>query len=216
MTKENKLCINCLKPRHFWSQCLSAYRCSVCQQLHHTLLHRPSNSDTRTKANSTNKLTISRMGNTRLFTCLTSWHQSKPEAGFLITCQDKVTGPNGYVMRARMAHGASHSMVSFHVANSNNAVKLLGRHWRVEAGVLPRVTTKLPTSPVPFSAKLQLADQRFGVSDSVNILLHVGANIFSWVMLHGWRRGPPGSSTALRTNFTWVLMGIVNSEHHNK
>ena len=37
--KENKFCINCLKPGHFVKQCKSLHRCRKCQKLHHTLLH---------------------------------------------------------------------------------------------------------------------------------------------------------------------------------
>ena len=109
-------------------------------------------------------------------------------------------------------HKVSYSMVSFHVAYSNNACTSSGHLRRAEATVLPNVTTKLPTLPVPFSAKwkhlqgLQMDDQWFGVLDSFDILL--GADILTHVMLQGRRRCPPGSPTALQTQFGWVLMGV--------
>ena len=117
-------------------------------------------------------------------------------------------------------HGVSHSMVSVHVANSNNASTPSGHRLKVEAAVLPKVTTKLGTSPVPFSAKwkhlqgLQLADQQFGVLDNVDIVL--GADIFSRVMLHGWQQGPPGYPKALQTQFGWVLTSVVDPELDNR
>ena len=119
------------------------------------------------------------------------------------------------------AHGVSHFLVSFDVANSNNTSTPSGRHWKVEAIVLPKVTTKLPASPVPFSANwkhlqgLQLANQRFGVPDSVQIMI-LGANIFRRVMLHSRWRDPPGYPTALRTQYGWVLMGVVDPELDNR
>ena len=85
---------------------------------------------------------------------------------------------------------------SFYVANSNNAGTLSGHCWRVEATVLPKVTTKLPTLPVPFSAKwkhlqgLQLANQQFGVQNNADIVL--GADVLGCMILHGQRRGPLG------------------------
>ena len=83
-----------------------------------------------------------------------------------MTCQVKVSGPDGHVTKASAllgsasltsfvtdltsaatalsaelfqvagiggtAHSVSHCMVSFHVANSNNASTLSGNCWRVE------------------------------------------------------------------------------------
>ena len=37
--KANNLCSNCLTDRHFKRHCKSAYKCKVCQKVHHTLLH---------------------------------------------------------------------------------------------------------------------------------------------------------------------------------
>ena len=37
--KDNKLCLNCLKPGHFVRECKSLRRCRQCQKPHHTLLH---------------------------------------------------------------------------------------------------------------------------------------------------------------------------------
>ena len=118
------------------------------------------------------------------------------------------------------AHRLSHSMVSFHVSNSNNAGTTSRGRWKVEASVLPKVIIKLPNSSVPFNIEwkhlqgLQLDDQQFGVPDSVNII--VGVDIFSHVMLHGRWQGPPGSSTALQTQFVWVLTGVVDPELDNR
>ena len=37
--KDNKLCMNCLKPGDFVKQCKSPHRCRKCQKPHHTLLY---------------------------------------------------------------------------------------------------------------------------------------------------------------------------------
>jgi len=37
--RENKLCMNCLRPGHFVRQCKSLHHCRQCQKPHHTLLH---------------------------------------------------------------------------------------------------------------------------------------------------------------------------------
>ena len=37
--KENKLCINCLRPRHLSKQCKSLHKCKACQKPHHSLLY---------------------------------------------------------------------------------------------------------------------------------------------------------------------------------
>ena len=86
-----------------------------------------------------------------------------------------------------------------------------GKKIDLTAIVLPKVTCDLPVSPVPFDLSwshlsgLPLADPSFGEPQRVDLLL--GADIFSDVLLHGRRTGPPGSPVALETCFGWVLCG---------
>ena len=61
---------------------------------------------------------------------------------------------------------------------------------------------------------LQLADPDFGRPVRIDILL--GIDIFTEVLGHGRRFGPPGSPSAFETSFGWVLAGntrIVPSVH---
>ena len=85
----------------------------------------------------------------------------------------------------------------------------------MEAVVLPKVTSNLHLHPLPFDrwchiSDLQLADPDFGSPGSVDILL--GIDVFSSVVLHGRRFGPPGSPSAFETHFRWVLAGVVDVE----
>ena len=65
--------------------------------------------------------------------------------------------------------------------------------------------------PVPFDlswnhiSDLPLADPAFGQPGHIDILL--GVDVFVDILRHGRRSGPPGSPTALETEFGWVLCG---------
>lgn len=43
--KDNKLCYNCMRPKHMISQCMSSFRCLKCKGKHHTLLHKENPSE---------------------------------------------------------------------------------------------------------------------------------------------------------------------------
>ena len=45
------LCLNCLRKGHFISECQSTFKCKHCQQLHHSLLHKPIEDKEGTLAN---------------------------------------------------------------------------------------------------------------------------------------------------------------------
>ena len=106
-------------------------------------------------------------------------------------------------------------MVALTVANQKSLKvnRLSGPRWKVEAAVLPRITTKLPASPVSFDTNwrhlsgLRLADPEFGVPGYIDLLL--GVDMFSRVVRQGRRQGPPGSPMAIKTCFGWVLSGTV-------
>ena len=81
--------------------------------------------------------------------------------------------------------------------------------------MVPKVTCDLPLCPVPFDLQwkhvsaLPLADPGFGLPGRIDILL--GVDVFVDVLRHGQRTGPPGSPTALETEFGWVLCGSAGS-----
>ena len=83
----------------------------------------------------------------------------------------------------------------------------------MEAIVLPKVTSDMPSRSVPFSKKwkhlvgLPLADSDFGVPRSVDILL--GGDVFSRVVIQGPVLGPPGTPSKINTCFGWALTGTI-------
>ena len=95
----------------------------------------------------------------------------------------------------------SQSIVSFSVSAAQSS----GKKIDVTAIVVSRVTCDLPTHPVPFDVNwkhltdLQLADPAFGHPGRIDILL--GVDIFTQVLLHGRRIGPPGSPVAFEMVF---------------
>ena len=92
----------------------------------------------------------------------------------------------------------------------------VGMAHEVEAMVLPKVTSDLPLHLVPLDGRwqhlwgLQLANPESGSPGNIDVLL--GADVFSDVLLHGRRSGPPGSPTVIETCFGWVLAGTVDCD----
>ena len=84
---------------------------------------------------------------------------------------------------------------------------------KVEVAVLPKVTNDLPLHPISHQpnwqhlSDLRLADPDFGTPGRIDILL--GVDIVSEMLLQGRRHGPPGTTTAFETCFSWVLAGAV-------
>ena len=111
---------------------------------------------------------------------------------------------------AGLSHDSTlQSFVNFQVCSSNTS----SRQFSVSAIVVPTVTCKLPTHPIPLDHRwshlegLQLADPAFGRPGVIDLLL--GIDVFSEALLQGWRIGLPGSPVALETVFGWVLAGTA-------
>ena len=85
----------------------------------------------------------------------------------------------------------------------------------MEAIVFPKITSDMPSRSVPFDKKwkhlvgLPLVDSQFGVPRSVDI--HLGADIFSRVVIQGPVLGPPGTPSKINTCFGWALTGTVQN-----
>ena len=81
-------------------------------------------------------------------------------------------------------------MVNFKITSLGSK----GKTPDVEALVLPKITSVLPSHRIPFSRKwkhlrnLLLADLDFGTPGTIDLLL--GADVFSPAVLHGRRFGP--------------------------
>ena len=110
---------------------------------------------------------------------------------------------------------SSRSVVTLTVANQKSLKvgRLTGPRWKVQAAVLPKITTKLPAMYVSFDTTwrhlsgLRLADPEFGVPGFIDVLL--GVDMFSRSLRQGRRQGPPGSPMAIKTCFGWVSSGTI-------
>ena len=98
---------------------------------------------------------------------------------------------------------SSRGSVDFHIKSTHAK----GRTLKLEALVLPKITSDVPSYNVAFDSKwknladLELADPDFETPGSIDILL--GADIFSRTVLHGRRSSPSGTPSAFKTTFGW-------------
>ena len=96
----------------------------------------------------------------------------------------------------------------------------LQKFHSVEALILPKILSDIPAKPVwpqhnwKHLEGISLADPDCGTPKAVDLLL--GADVFSRVVLHGWRFGPSGSPLAFKTQFGWVLAGTTGCSHQNR
>ena len=123
-------------------------------------------------------------------------------------CSVQVAGVDGL-------HQSSPSclMVGFRIEAHSMTDQGVKSSWNVETVVLHRITTNLPSCPVPLErnwkllAGLQLADPDFGIPGHINILL--GIDVFNGVILHSWQNSLVGSPSAHETSLGWVLSGTI-------
>ena len=97
MAKDNRLCLNCLKPGHFVANCPSSQKCKKCNKSHHTCLHLNNKEVTPTSSTTPSSdeaptdppvvTNVSQLGIRRQV--------------LLTTCQIPVKGPDGSTSRAR-------------------------------------------------------------------------------------------------------------------
>ena len=114
--------------------------------------------------------------------------------------------------------------ITFTITNqkSVNVGILSGVRWKVEAAVLPKNTTKLPTIPVSFDMNwkylsgVHLANPEFGIPEYNDIVLHVGIDMLSQLVRQRWHQNPPGSTMATNTCFGWDLPGMVSPNSHSQ
>ena len=246
VVKDNKLCINCLGSGHFVKECPSSQRCKKCHRSHHSWLHIESKSEDRKAAKSGSRsgestgvvtANVSRTVQHKqvlLMMCkvqLLGPDGSTTQARALL---DSASSTSFITERLAQILGLKRKRVDVSITgiggnspplSSRGAVdfrvtslKSGGRQFAVQALVLRKVTSDLPSSPTPFNDKwkhlsgLELADPEFGTPGAIDLLL--GTEIFGQVVLHGRRFGPRGSPTALKTHFGWVLSGAVNGRKH--
>ncbi|XP_054746651.1 uncharacterized protein LOC129251312 [Anastrepha obliqua] len=85
--------------------------------------------------------------------------------------------------------------------------------FTVDALILPKITSDLPTQPLKVSAwphiqDLLLADQHFMKPRRIDIL--VGMGVMGQLLCSEIRKGPPGTPMNQRTVFGWTLFGNVD------
>ena len=183
--KENKFCINCLKPGHFVKQCKSLHRCRKCQKLHHTLLHVDTEQGSQTTP----------VSSTPVSTNPTPTSVSSHTAAGL---------SSNTLLMTCLSHGSPlWSIASVKVSSTRSPHK----KKEVAAIIVPRVTCDLPFHPVSFDSSHFLTQ----ISDVLEELNRLGVDVFVEALCQGRRFGPPGSPTAFETEFGWVLAGRLDS-----
>lgn len=121
LVRENKLCLNCLKPGHFVKQCTSKQACKKCGQGHHTLLHQERQKENGaggketpgpSSAPSLSASPIDFVASTQTL------RASGQDQVMLMTCQVVVTRPGGPACRARalLDTGSSLSFITERLA----------------------------------------------------------------------------------------------------
>ena len=231
--KSNGLCLNCLRSGHFSKNCKSLHKCRECQRPHHTLLHSDStdNPSTTNPTPVTSNTAAGLKSTSLLMTCqlLVFSHDGTSikaralldpgsSASFISDRLSKSLCLRRHPTLTRISGiaglspaGSMHPLVNFSVSSSSRPEK----KFSISAIVIPRVTRNLPISSVHFHSSwkhldgLQLADPTFGNPSAVDLLL--GVDVFTNTLLNGRRSGPPGSPTALQTEFGWVLAGDTDT-----
>ena len=249
IAKENKLCLNCLRPGHFVKQCTSTQRCKKCLGLHHSCLHieraagspstgqsSPSSPMEKDKVVSTHTAQLSSSRQVLLMTCqvIAIGHDNStyraralldPASSVSFVSErlaqhlrlsrrhhsSLISGIGGETMRT-----TSHGSVDLHVKSTHTNGRLL----KLEALVLPKITSNLPSSRVTFDTRwkhlsgLELADPEFGTPGCIDMLL--GVDIFNRTVLYGRRYGPSGTPSAFKTSFGWVLSGSIRNTKYSQ
>lgn len=242
LVRENGLCLNCLKSGHFANRCPCTQKCKKCQKPHHSWLHidQPNEAKEPTTPATEREFThISQLRNCQqvlLMTCqvlviapdgstsrVRALLDSASSASFIterLTQRLRLPRRRHGVKISGIGGATSQLTVHGTVQCGITRIGQQGKVLNIEALVLPRITSDLPSHPVPFNHKwkhllnLTLADPDFGTPGSVDLLL--GADTFSRAMLNGRRHGPSGSPSAFKTHFGWVLAGAVRDERTNQ
>ncbi|XP_055854711.1 uncharacterized protein LOC129918280 [Episyrphus balteatus] len=227
--KENKLCINCLRPGHFTQTCMSTRRCQKCNRKHHTSVHFDQNPENPRQSMAVERTTQS--GRLQSHNCTTG------SSVLLATAVIKINGPNNNIqcVRALIDQGSQASFITEDVANKLQLQKTkvdvtvsgLGSHevsrvkYKVNitlsnnpkicttAYVLKNVTKTLPSTRIKTEwghlQKLILADPTYNIPGKIDMI--VGAEVIAEILQEGVIKGKPGSPIAQQTIFGWIISG---------
>ena len=119
---------------------------------------------------------------------------------------------------SRIGGGTTHLSSQVSVNFTVKPVHTGGKTHKIEALVLRKITSNIPSCSVAFNqvwkhlSNFTLVNPEFGIPGSVDILF--GTDVFSQTVLHGQRFGPSGSPLTINTTFGWVLAGSVRAEEN--
>ena len=243
LLKKNNCCFNCLNENHSSKSCSNLHRCRQCNQKHHSLLHKESNSQAQS--------------NDEVKSCpasISSHHSSNdssPTQGLLVTAITQVEGKNGHhqLCRAFLDSGSTASFVTQSCVNRlglkqrkslvevfglaatsvGTASSIVSLHFQpyfdktvnfhVEALVIPKLTHNIPDSAViskeySYLKHVKLADPSWHQPAPVDILL--GSDIF-WTLVGTQRlTGPKGSPVAIDSKLGWLISGNLKPKTNTK
>lgn len=238
------LCHNCLKTNHSTSQCNSKFKCFICQQSHHALLH--TNQSTKTMA----RERTSCDNKTDQSSCNTSLSNDGNYNVILGTAVVYILDAFGknHPCRVLIDSGAQSNFISRRCLQrlglstrkcSVNIFGLAGEHVRnygvvsceiksrqdlnitfnIDAVVLHKLTSDLPNINVPKSVvnkykNLVLADPEFHKCSPIDIIL--AGDIFPYIY-HGERLIINSNlPVALNSVFGYVISGKLANTNSNK
>lgn len=234
IARERNWCFNCLKPSHSLKQCHSVFKCKICHQRHHTLLHTEnSTSEAKPQINDSIRVLTNLGDSSSVVLLSTAAIQIRDSSGGFQTLRALIdSGSQGHFVTERAAKqlGLEHISTKRHIrglgqstASVSGAVQLQinvnGRvAFNVEALTLPNICGNMPSVQLDKSSwlnirGLNLADPDCDKPGPIDILL--GAELFPSLILPGSVRGEPPQPAALNSVFGWLLLGSVGGNTNN-
>ncbi|XP_029170207.1 uncharacterized protein LOC114939928 [Nylanderia fulva] len=232
----NKLCYNCLG-NHFLSRCQSKKNCFTCNARHHTMLHEAHTASPASEVNRSAAASASSLATTLATTHQSEDRKAILLATARVNIADRYGSPHAVralldqgselsiisetvAQRLRLPRvhtglsifgvggarpGPTRGKVTLNISSDVTNAKL-----SVVAYVLPRLLlTQGPASRTnqrwPHIQGLQLADPTFQDDDPAELLL--GAEVCSFIIEAGVRKGGPEMPIAQKTMLGWILSG---------
>ncbi|XP_029157331.1 uncharacterized protein LOC114929816 [Nylanderia fulva] len=232
----HKLCYNCLG-NHFISRCQSKKACLTCNARHHTMLHGASTTPSSSEVNTPATASVSTLATTLAATHQNEDRKAVLLATARVHIADRHGFPHSVralldqgselsivseTVAQRLRLPRAHTGLSISGVGGARPGPIRGKitlkvtsdvtnaELSVVAYILPRlVMTQGPTSKTdkrwPHIQGLQLADPNFQDDDPAELLL--GAEVCSFIIEEGVRKGGPEMPIAQKTILGWILSG---------
>ncbi|CAG7718239.1 unnamed protein product, partial [Allacma fusca] len=235
--KSRNLCFNCLASGHRTNTCPSTSTCKKCKKKHHTMVHYEGSTPevstlTTLHANHSQVLlgtaviqAQDRFGDLHPVRALLD---SASEVSFVSErCVKKLALPTKFINLSIKGVSGTTIGSSTQVAQIKVISRIHEYSTTIEAYVMKKVTSRLPSSPVnptklTHIQGLKLADPFYYKPEDTDLL--IGADLYSNLLRPTpVLVGPPGLPNAMDTIFGWVVTGkthaskqtIVTSHHTN-